>query len=394
MNKKRQGQGVNDIKVAVVYEPIYKMGGGELHLKHILEAFPNSELFTAYYDEEIIKKEFPNIKVHHSFMQKLPAKDKLRYLYLLLNPLAYKSFKFQDFDVIISLSSSFAKFAHTDGVKHIDLCMTPPKLFWQKDDRTLKNPNQLTGINRILFKIYSFFMDTFLEDLWKKWDRNAARKCDKIAGISNVVKDRIKKYYDYDADVIYPPVEVRKILEYPQVNRKENWYLYFGRVETYKGVELAIRACDVLDLPLKIAGAGADLEAMKELVEELGAKGIVKFLGFVSEEEKYELLSRARALFFPVRGEDFGIVPVEANAFGTPVIAYRDGGVMETISEDNPKTGVFFDEYTPESLIKVLKKFKPEDYTQDNCRKQSENFASEIFIYKLQNYVKDTLQGN
>lgn len=394
MNKKRQGQGVNDIKVAVVYEPIYKMGGGELHLKHILEAFPNSELFTAYYDKEIIQKEFPNIKVHHSFMQKLPAKDKFRYLYLLFNPLAYKSFKFKDFDIIISLSSSFAKFAHTDGVKHIDLCMTPPKLFWQKDDRTLKNPNQLTGINRILFKIYSFFMNTFLEDLWKKWDRNAARKCDKIAAISNVVKDRIKNYYGYDADVIYPPVEVSKILEYPQVNRKENWYLYLGRVETYKGVELAIRACDELDLPLKIAGTGADLEAMKELVEELGAKGIVKFLGFVSEEEKYELLSRARALFFPVRGEDFGIVPVEANAFGTPVIAYRDGGVMETISEDNPKTGVFFDEYTPESLIKVLKKFKPEDYTQDNCRKQSENFASEIFIYKLQNYVKDTLQGN
>ena len=160
-----------------------------------------------------------------------------------------------------------------------------------------------------------------------------------------------------------------------------------------QSVHLAIKACDRLDLPLKIAGAGQDLEAMKELVDKLGAKGIVKFLGFVSEEEKYDLMSKARALILPIRGEDFGIVPVEANAFGTPVIAYRDGGVLETISEENPATGVFFDKYTVDSLVEVLKNFKPEKYTHDNCVKQAQNFASEIFIYKLQNYVKDTLQG-
>lgn len=385
---------VKDIKVAVVFEPLYKMGGGELHLKYILEAFPNSELFTAYYDKELVAKEFPNVKVHHSFMQYLPAKDKLRYLYLLLNPLAYKSFNFKDYDVIVSLSSHFAKFAHTKGIPHIDDCMTPPKFLWQKDDRTLKKKEQMTGINRFLFGIYSFFMDTFLEEMWKKWDRQAAEKCTKIIANSNVVKERIKKSYNCDSDVIYPPVEVDKILKYPQVNRKENWYLYLGRVERYKGVHLAIKACDKLDLPLKIAGSGDDLEAMKELVDKLGAKGIVKFLGYVSEEEKFELMSRAKALILPIRGEDFGIVPVEANAFGTPVIAYADGGILETISTQNPKTGVFFDKYTVQSLVDVLKNFKSEEYTQDNCRKQAQNFASEIFVYKLQNYVKDTLQTN
>ena len=393
MKKKKYPAWLNDIKVAVVYEPLYKMGGGELHLKYILDAFPNSELFTAYYDQEIVEEHFKGIKVHSSFMQKLPWKDKLRYIYLLLNPLAYKSFNFKNYDVIISLSSHFAKFAHTNGVPHIDDCMTPPKFLWQKDDRTLKDKKQLSGINRFFFGIYSFFMDTFLERLWQKWDRNAARRCTKIIANSNVVKKRIKKFYDLDSDVIYPPVEVSKILEYPKVNRKENWYLYLGRVERYKGVHLAIKACDRLDLPLKIAGAGQDLEAMKELVDKLGAKGIVKFLGFVSEEEKYDLMSKARALILPIRGEDFGIVPVEANAFGTPVIAYRDGGVLETISEENPATGVFFDKYTVDSLVEVLKNFKPEKYTHDNCVKQAQNFASEIFIYKLQNYVKDTLQG-
>ncbi len=394
MKKKGQGDRVKDIKVAVVCEPLYKWGGAELHLKYILEAFPNSELFTAYYDEELVKKEFKGIKVHHSFMQYLPWKDKLRYLYLLLNPLAYKSFNFKDFDVIVSLSSHFAKFAHTDGVPHIDDCLTPPKFFWQKDDRTLKSKEQMSGINKVLFSIYSFFMDTFLERLWQKWDRNAARKCTRIIANSKVVKKRIKKFYGCDSDVIYPPVEVDKILKHPKVNRKENWYLYLGRVERYKGVHLAIKACDRLDLPLKIAGAGQDLEAMKELVEKLGAKGIVKFLGFVSEEEKYDLMSKARALILPIRGEDFGLVPVEANAFGTPVIAYKDGGVVETISEENPATGVFFEEYTVDSLVKVLKNFKPEKYTQDNCRKQAQNFASEIFVYKLQNYVRDTIQSS
>lgn len=390
----KKNTNLKDIKVAVVFEPLYKMGGGELHLKYILEAFPNSELFTAYYDKEIVEKEFSNVKVHHSFMQYLPAKEKLRYLYLLLNPLAYKSFNFKEYDVIISLSSHFSKFAHTKGIPHIDDCMTPPKFLWQKDDRTLKKKEQMTGINKFLFSIYSFFMDTFLEDMWKKWDRQAAQKCTKIIANSNVVKERIQKFYNCDSDVIYPPVEVDKILKYPQVNRKENWYLYLGRVERYKGVHLAIKACDKLDLPLKIAGSGDDLEAMKELVDKLGAKGIVKFLGYVSEEEKYELMSRAKALILPIRGEDFGIVPVEANAFGTPVIAYADGGILETISTENPKTGVFFDKYTVQSLVDVLKNFKSEEYTQDNCRKQAQNFASEIFVYKLQNYVKDILQSN
>lgn len=390
--KKNHPSWLDEIKVAVVYEPLYKMGGGELHLKYILEAFPNSELFTAYYDDNLVKKNFKNRKINASFLQKLPWRNKLRYIYLLFLPMAYKSFRFKDFDVIISLSSHFAKFANQKGVQHIDICMTPPKFLWQKEDRTLKKKSQLSGINKFFFGIYSFFMDTVLEDVWRKWDKEAAQKCDRIVAISNVVKKRVEEYYGVNADVIYPPVEVSKIAKYPRVNRKENWFLYLGRVEKYKGVHLAIKACNKLDLPLKIAGTGDDLEAMKQLVDKLAAKGIVKFLGYVSEDEKYELLSRAKALIFPVRGEDFGIVPVEANAFGTPVIAYKDGGPTETISLENPATGVFFEKYTVESLVNVLKKFKPEKYTQDNCIKQSQNFASEIFIYKLQNYVKDTLQ--
>ena len=326
-------------------------------------------------------------------MQYIPGKFKFRQFLLLLQPCAYRSFRFKGFDVVLSHTISFAKFARVPkGIKHICSCMSPPKFFWDKDARSIRNANDFQGINKFLFKFYAFFMDTFLEDLWKKWDKNAALRCDKIFGNSKAVKERILKYYGIEADVIYPPVEVSEIKKHKLMNRKENWFVYVGRVESYKGVELAIRACAKANAPLKVAGKGSDLERMQELVKKLNAKGLIKILGFVSDDEKIDLLSRSKAFIYPVRKEDFGIVAVEANAAGTPVIAYREGGPLETISEDNPKTGVFFDKYTTKELTSVLKKFKSEDYDPANCRKQSENFSSEIFVYKLQNYVQDALQ--
>lgn len=389
---KEEGK-LKDIKVAIVSEPLYKHGGAEVHLKYILSAFENYELYTAYYDKEFVEKFFPNVEIHHSFMQYLPWRDKLRYIYLLFQPLAYRLFRFKNSDIVLSFSIAFSKFVKPKGIPHISIIMTPPKFLWQKEGRTLKGEEQLEGITRLLFKIYSFFTNTFLEKIWKKWDRNAARRTDKMAAISHVVQKRIKKYYDIDADVIYPPVEVKTIKERKKVTIKENWFLYLGRIERYKGVELAIKACVKAKVPLKIAGMGDDFELMKELVKDLNARGLVKFLGYVTEEEKFNLLAKTKALIFPVKDEDFGIVPVEANASGTAVIAYRQGGVLETISEENPKTGIFFDKYTVEQLSNLLRKFKPEEYDSDNCRKQADNFASEIFVYKLQNYIKDAVQN-
>lgn len=327
-------------------------------------------------------------------MQYLPGRDKFRHLYLLLQPLAYRSFRFKNFDIAVSLSIAFAKFARPRNIKHVNICMSPPKFFWQKKSRTLKDSQQLSGINRILFKLYDSLTGTFLEKIWQNWDRNAARRCDKMAAISNVVKKRVKKYYDIDADVIYPPVEVKRIKALRKVNRKENWFLYMGRVEAYKGVDIAIKAAVKAGVPLKVAGTGDDFENMKILVKNLNAKGLVKFLGYVSDEQKFNLMARTKALIFPVKDEDFGIVPVEANASGTPVIAYKQGGVMETISEQNPKTGIFFVKYTVNDLAKILRNFDSGKYDPDNCRKQADNFASEIFVYKLQNYVKDALHDN
>jgi glycosyltransferase involved in cell wall biosynthesis len=392
MKRKLRNRGAN-IKVAVVTDPLYKRGGAEDHIRGILQAFPQAELFTAYHDPKFTDEYYPHVKVHHSFMQYLPGvRSVMHYVYLLLHPWAYKSFKFKGYDVVVSISISFAKFANPKNIPHVDICMSPPKFFWEKEGRSLKDKNKFTGFNRFMFGFYSFFMDTVLERIWQKWDKGAAQKCTKMIAISNVVKDRIKKYYDVDADVIYPPVDTKILETSKKINRKENWFLYSGRVETYKGVKLAIQSCVKAGVPLKVVGKGDDLDAMQELVQKLNAKGLVKFLGYVSDEEKFDLMSRAKALLFPVRHEDFGITPVEANASGTPVIAFKEGGVLETISEENPRTGIFFDKYKVDALAKILKNFKSSDFLPDNCRKQANNFASEIFVYKLQNYVKDVLQ--
>lgn len=390
--RKNKKEKTDNLKIAVVSEPLFKHGGAEIHLKYILDAFPNCELFTAYYNEEFVKEFLPNVKINHSFMQHLPGRDKLRHLYLLFQPLAYRHFKFKGYDAVVSLSIAFSKFARPKNIPHINICMSPPKFIWQKESRTLKSADQLEGFDRFLFKVYDFFSRTVIEKMLRKADRKAAQECDRIAAISHVVKKRVKKYYDVDADVIYPPVEVKRIRKEKKMNRKENWFLYLGRVETYKGVELAIKACVKAKVPLKIAGMGGDFENMKELVRKLNAKGLIRFLGYVTDEEKFNLLARTKALIFPVRDEDFGIVPVEANASGTPVIAFRQGGVQETVSEENPKTGIFFDKYSVKELSEILKNFKSEEFDPDNCRKQADNFASEIFVYKLQNYVKDAIQ--
>lgn len=378
------------IKIALVVETSDKMGGGEKVLIELLNQFPDATVFTARSDSKFVKKEFPNVKFRNSFIKYIPFEKYFRRELYLLYPWAYRSFSFLGYDLVISVSASFAKFAKpwSSKTKHIGYILTPPRFFWMHEERSTKD------MKRLSYKFYKLFISSFLEKIWKHWDKKAAQNLDKVISISNEVQTRVKNFYELDSEVIYPPVNFSQVEFNKDISKRENWFLYLGRVETYKGVELAIRACVMAHKPLKVVGIGNDLENMQELVKELNAKGIVKFLGYYEDGEKAQYLSKCKALLFPVQNEDFGIVPVEANAAGAPVIAYRSGGVLETISEDNPKTGVFFDEYTPESLSKVLVDFEIDQFDPKNCRKQASNFASEIFRYKMKNLVADVLQNS
>jgi glycosyltransferase involved in cell wall biosynthesis len=377
-------------KIAIVVDSIDVLGGAENVLKQLLFEFPNAKVFTVRSNKKFLKQEFPNLKVKNSFIQYFPFEKFLRKELYLLYPWAYRSFSFLGYDIVISISASFAKYIKpwSSKTKHIGYILTPPRFFWLHDVRSTKDMQKLS------YKFYSFFISTFLEKIWQYWDKKAARNIDVPISISKDVQKRVKTYYEMNSDVIYPPVHVTDMPFVKDIHKRENWFLYLGRVETYKGVELAIRACAMAKKPLKVAGTGSQLQALQELVKELNAKGIVKFLGFYTDEQKEILLSKCKALISPIQNEDFGIVPVEANAAGAPVIAYGKGGVLETISKNNPKTGMFFKDYTPESLAKVLESFNPEDFDPNNCRKQASLFAQEIFRYKMKNLVNEVFESS
>lgn len=380
----------NRPRVAIVTEVLDAFGGREKVIQHLLKEFPDAKLYAARSDKEFLKREFPGVKVHNSFIQYLPFEKYLRKEYLLLYPWAYRGFSFLGSDVVISVSDSFSKFISPwrKKTKHIGYILTPPRFFWLPNSRSIKD------MKKFSYKFYNFFRSTILEKIWKYWDIKAARKIDFPISISEEVARRVKKFYDVESDVIYPPVEVKEMIFVSDLKKRENWLLYHGRIETYKGVELAIRACAKMHKPLKVSGIGPQLAEMKLLVDQLHAKGLVKFLGYSTDQEKIKLLSKCRALLFPVLNEDFGIVPVEALASGAPVIAHRSGGVLEVVTEENPKTGILFDDYTYESLAQAIAEFSSSDFNPANCQTQASSFASEIFRYKMRHLVEDVYKGN
>jgi glycosyltransferase involved in cell wall biosynthesis len=384
---------ISKLRLAVVTDPLYKYGEFEKQLKYILRTFPQSELFVPYCDEEFVLKHFPHNKVHQSFLKNFPFKSSLRYLYPLLHPFAYKSFRLNDFDGVLSHSRFFAKFSKT-GKKHIHICVTPPRFLWEKKSRMLKNYEELSFLNKLVFNIYSFLMDSFLEEFWQKRDKRAAQNVDSMITISNTVGKRIKKYYEVEADVIYPPVQVEKMQIGEDLNRRENWFLYNCDGQSSKGIELIIKACVDAASPLKIVGKEEYEERVHHLIKKLNAKGLVSFLGEVSDEVRINLMKRARALISTIRKGDFSFASVQANALGTPVVAYKSGGAEETISPSYPKTGIFYVKYNYKSLSKILRKFKDEEYDKKSCMIHAQEFDASIFMYKLKTYVEDALQDN
>ena len=200
------------------------------------------------------------------------------------------------------------------------------------------------------------------------WDQEASVRVDEFWSISNFIKNRVKKYYNSDSKIIYPPVNANKFIISPNIGE---YYLIVGRLVPYKKFDLAIEAFNDLGKQLIIVGTGPELFKLKKI-----AKNNIKFLGLVSDDYLSVLYSRAKALIFP-QEEDFGIVPLEAMASGRPVIAYRSGGAVETIIEG--KTGIFFDEQNTESLIKAIIDFKENNFNPAICRAQAEKFDVEIF---------------
>ena len=371
------------MKIAIVHDYIKEYGGAERVLEELVKVFPDATIFTSLYCPEFLgphKERFEQYNIKTSFFQLIPFRHKLLSPLRLLSPFAFMSLDLSKFDVVIvsQTGAYFPNLVQNGAARLICYTHTPPRyLYGYKTAREMKNPF-VVGIAHFVFH--------FLRMV----DFKASQNVDQFISNSEEVQARIKKFYRREAVVIYPPVDIS--LNTSQT-KKENYYLAGGRLARAKGIDIIVRAFAKSGKKLKIFGkgfAGFDEElralASNPTSPRLRGAGNIEFVGEVTDTEKMELMKDAKAYVFASYDEDFGITPVEAMSVGTPVIAYKSGGVKETIVDG--VTGIFFDENTPESLNDAIKKFESSKINSTDCVKQAEQFSKEKFDKKIREIVE------
>lgn len=361
------------MKVALVYDRVNKWGGAERVLLALHELFPKAPLYTSVYNPKTAgwAKVFT---VKTSFLQYIPFASSFHEYFPFLMPIAFESFSFDEYDLVISVSSEADKGIITGpNTMHICYCLTPTRYLWSGYEEYFSHM-----FFRILTKPFIWYL--------RWWDMIASTRPDAYIAISDEVKKRIKKYYKKEATVVYPPVlladtQTGKIKEKPS----GDFFLVVSRLVKYKHIELAIHACNELGVPLKIIGVGSEEKRLKEL-----AGPTIEFLGLLTEEALVKYYKSCKALIFPGL-EDFGITVVEAQAFGKPVIAFEGGGALETVKVG--KTGAFFAPQTVASLKKILVTFDKRKFLSDDCRRNAKQFSQEqfkkLFMANIEKIIKD-----
>jgi len=356
------------MRIALVHEYLNQFGGAERVLQVLCSLFPRAPIYTLIYDKDATGRVFEGRVVRTSFLQKVPFSKSHHRAFPLLMPLAMEQFDFSDYDLVLSVSASFAKGIITKpGVKHICYCLTPPRFLWDNSQKFVEEFSYPRLVKNILPPFITYL---------RIWDKEASLRVDQFWAISNFIKERIDKYYSKSAKVLYPPVDASKFKISDNIG---NYFFMAGRLVSYKRFDLAVSAFNRLGLPLKIVGTGPELKRLKKL-----AGDNIEFLGPVSDAALSDLYSHSRACIFP-QEEDFGIVPLESMASGRPVIAYRSGGAVETILED--RTGMFFNEQTEDSLINTVKRFEGKEFDPRVCRTHAKKFDVEIFKKKIFKYL-------
>lgn len=328
--------------------------------------FPHAPIYTLFYKTEFAKTFFPKANIRASFLQHIPFH---RRFLLPFMPTAIETFNLDGYDGIIT-SGTFAKGVITKPhTKHIHYCHTPPRFLWEEEEEYVRN-NVPFGLKRGA---------SFLLHWLRLWDRHASERVDIMVTNSKWTKRKIQKLYGREAHVIYPFCESSQF-PVPSSQLRKDYFLIVSRLQRYKNIELPIQVFTKLRLPLYIVGEGPDQRRLKRI-----AGPTVKFLGFKREEHLSLLYRHARGVILPGI-EDFGLTIVEAMAQGTPALAYRKGGAIETIKEG--RTGEFFDEATPAGFHQGLKRFfaNEKKYEKRDIIKQAQKFSLEKFehaIYKL-----------
>lgn len=362
------------MKTAIIHDWIIDLGGAENCLKEFNIILPDSDVFTLISKDDSLKKLGINPKnVKQSFIKKLPKAQKKYRNYLPFFPIAIEQFDLSDYDIVLSTSHAVAKGVMTNAKQlHITYCCTPIRYAWDMYFEYIKTANLNKGIKGKIAKIVLHYI--------RMWDYTTANRPDYYIAISNYIAKRIEKTYGKKADVIYPPVNIN---DFTLNEKKEDYYFTASRMVPYKRIPMIVEAFSKMpDKKLVVLGEGPDYDKVKKI-----ATKNVEILGYQSFEVLKENMQKAKAFVFAAE-EDFGIIPVEAQACGTPVIAYIKGGVRETVIES--KTGIFFDKQTPESIIEAVNKFEKMEnkINPHDCRKNAEKFSEERFRKEIREYIE------
>lgn len=370
---------MKSLRIAIIHEWLVTYAGSERALEHILAIYPEADLYCVVDFLEQQQRRYILEKIPKTtFIQKLPKAQRYYRYYLPLMPLAVEQFDLSGYDLVISSSHAVAKGALTGPDQlHISYVYSPMRYAWDLQAQYLKEAGLEKGVKSWLAKWALHKM--------RNWDLRTAHGVDSFVAISHFISRRIKKAYRRESTVIYPPVDIHA---FTKVDRKESFYLTASRMVPYKRMDLIVEAFGKMpNRRLVVIGDGPDFNKVKTRA----AKNI-ELLGYQELEVMRNYMQRARAFVFAPE-EDFGIIPLEAQACGTPVIAYGKGGALETIrsleNHEEP-TGVFFKSQSVESIKDAVEYFEEnmEAITPDACRKNAERFSPEIFRENFSSFVE------
>jgi glycosyltransferase involved in cell wall biosynthesis len=370
------------MRVAIVHHWFISFAGGERVVDTIATIFPTADIFTLFLDRQKISPVLREHKITTSFLDRTPTARRAHRHFLPLYPLAVEMLNLSGYDLVITSDSGPMKGVLTDpDSTHICYCHSPMRYIWDGHSAYLR---AMPPVMKTIFGLASHYV--------RNWDYSAAQRVDHFVANSNYVAGRIRKYYRRRSTIIHPPINTSKSFV---VGKHEDYYLAVGRLVPYKRIDVVIGACGKVGRKLVIVGDGPEMRRLKKI-----SPRNVEFLGEVSESRLGNLYAHCRALLFAA-DEDFGMVSLEAQSYGRPVIAFGKGGSLETVigtytpgrTEDRAFTGVFFREQTVDSLANAILSFEAceELFLPEIIRSHARKFDTSIFIERMRAYISSVM---